>query len=417
MDKLLTVAVAGCGSRGWDTYSKILMDMPDRVRIVACADLNPTKLIGMQQLCGLTPEQCYSSAEEMLAQPKLADLMLICTPDNCHYAHAKAALLKDYHLLLEKPIAPRAEECLELAELAESRGLHVAVCHVLRYTPFYQEVKRLIDSGAVGDVITVQGIEQVCHWHQAHSYVRGNWRREDESSCMLLAKCCHDMDILLWLLGKKCKKVSSFGSLKHFKADQAPEGATERCLDCPVEDCPYNAQKFYITRYHQRNDAWPHNVVAYQPTEEKILAALKDGPYGRGVYHCDNDVVDHQVVMMEMEDGASISYTMTAFTAEGGRHIHVMGTKGEIRGDMDNMYIRYSPFGKAPVDIDVRKLATDFSGHGGGDGRLVMEYIRFLRGECGMTHTMTAIGRSVESHLVALAAEESRKNGGVPVTL
>lgn len=417
MDRLLTVAVVGCGSRGQQTYSQILMGMQDKVRIVAAADILPEKLAGMRQLCGLTEEQCYASAEEMFKQPKLADLALICTQDGQHYEHAKAALNCGYHLLLEKPITPHADECKELAALADKKGLNVAVCHVLRYTPFYQKVKEILESGVIGDVVTVRGLEQVCYWHQAHSFVRGNWRREDESSCMILAKCCHDMDIILWLLGTKCVKVSSFGSLKHFRADQAPEGAAMRCVDCPVKDCPYNAVDFYLPRFRRQGDCWPQNVVAFQPTEEKLMTALKEGPYGRCVYHCDNDVVDHQVVMMEMEDGATVSYTMSAFTGHGGRQLHIMGTRGEIIGDMEAMTIRLWIFGREPEDIDVRKLAQDFSGHGGGDARLVREYVEFLRGECPMTRTMTSIGRSVESHLVALAAEESRKQGGVPIRL
>lgn len=417
LNDLLTVAIVGCGSRGQNTYTSILLNMPDKVRIVAAADPDPDKLRGMQEKCGLTPEQCYASAEEMFLQPRLADLLVIATPDECHYVHARAALNLDYHLLLEKPIAPRAEECQELAELAEQRGRHVAVCHVLRYTPFYQKIKQLLEDGVAGEVVTVQGVERVAYWHQAHSYVRGNWRREDESSCMLLAKCCHDMDIILWLLGDKCVKTSSFGSLKHFRADQAPEGAALRCLDCKVKGCLFNAADYYLGRYRQAGNSWPQNVVAFDPTEEKLLMALREGPYGRCVYHSDNDVVDHQVVMMEMASGATVTYTMTAFSSDEGRYLRIMGTRGEIIADMRSNTIQVMPFGGKEEMIDVRTLASDFSGHGGGDARLVREYVEFLRGECPMTRTMTSISRSVESHLVALAAEESRKKGGVPITL
>ena len=414
--KILTVAIAGCGSRGQDTYSKILLKMPEKVRIVAAADIDPEKLAGMRALCGITQEQCYDSAEEMLQHPRLADLMLICTPDNCHYPHAKAALEKGYDLLLEKPIAPFAAQCTELAEIAQERGRNVAVCHVLRYTPFYQKIKQIIDSGLLGKVVTVQGVERVAYWHQAHSFVRGNWHNEAASAPMILAKCCHDMDILLWLTGKKCKRVSSFGNLYHFRADQAPEGAAERCLDCPVENCPYNAVKFYLDRLERSGDDWPQNVVAFEPTKEKILAALREGDYGRCVYHCDNDVVDHQIVNMEMEDGSTASYTMTAFTATGGRTLRVMGTHGELYADMEANTIRLMPYGQAEELIDVRTLAKDFSGHGGGDARLVAEYIDFLQG-APMSATLTSLSRSVESHLVALAAEDSRKRGGAVVEM
>ncbi len=418
MDRILTVAVAGCGSRGQDTYSKILQKMPDRAKIVAAADLSPEKLDGMRRLTGIREEDCYASAEEMLKQEKLADVMLICTPDQCHYSQAKAALLRGYDLLLEKPISPTAQECRELSDLALKLGRKVAVCHVLRYTVFYQKIKELLEDGAIGEPVSIQAVEQVGYWHQAHSFVRGNWRNESLSSCMILQKCCHDMDILLWLTGKHCEKVSSFGSLQLFRQENAPEGSAERCLDCrAAENCPYNAKKFYLDAFRRSGDAWPQNVVAFEPTEEKLLAALRDGPYGRCVYRCDNDVVDHQVVNLALEGGTTVSFTMTAFTAHGGRRIRIGGTHGEILGDTADNTIRVMRFGQEDEVIDVTKLTDDFSGHGGGDARLVDEFVRYLRGEIGMSRTMTSIDRSVESHLAALAAEESRKAGGKVICL
>ena len=418
MNRPITVAVAGCGSRGQDTYSKILMEMPEKAKIVAAADIDPEKLDGMRRLTGIPESACYASAEEMLQQPKLADVMLICTPDRCHYTQAKAALLKDYDLLLEKPIAPEAAQCAELRDIAVARGRRVAVCHVLRYTAFYQKIKELLDSGVIGDTVNVQAIEQVCYWHQAHSFVRGNWRNEGLSSCMILQKCCHDMDIFLWLTGKHCRTVSSFGDLHLFRADKAPEGSGERCMDCAAGDqCPYNAVRFYLEEFRENGDDWPQNVVAFEPTEEKLLAALRTGPYGRCVYRCDNDVVDHQVVNLEMEDGSTVNFTMTAFTAHGGRIIRIGGTMGEIYGDMKTNIIRVMRYGQEDEVIDVRTLTNDFSGHGGGDARLVREFVDLVRGEIGVSKTLTSIERSVESHLVALAAEESRRGHGTPVTL
>ncbi len=418
MNHVLTAAVAGCGSRGQDTYAKIIMTMPEKVKIVAAADINPEKLAGMRKLTGIPESACYASAEEMLAQPKLADIMLICTPDRCHYLQAKEALLKDYDLLLEKPIAPFADQCVELRDIALARGRKVAVCHVLRYTPFYQKIRQLLESGVIGRTVSIQAIEQVCYWHQAHSFVRGNWRSEGLSSCMILQKCCHDMDIFLWLTGKRCRRVSSFGGLSLFRPENAPEGSAERCVDCAAaESCPYNAVRFYLDEYRRAGDDWPQNVVAFEPTEEKLMAALKDGPYGRCVYRCDNDVVDHQAVNLELEDGATVNFTMTAFTAHGGRVLRVGGTMGELYCDMKANIIKVMPYGKPDEIIDVRKLADDFSGHGGGDARLLREFIDLARGEIGVSGTMTSIDRSVESHLVALAAEESRKNGGCAVEL
>lgn len=417
MARPLTVAIAGCGSRGQDTYARLLKEMPERVQVVAAADIMPEKLRGMRDMWGLTEAQCYFSAEEMLTKPRLADVMLICTPDRCHFSQAKAALLLDYDLLLEKPISPSASECRELAALAQERGRQVVVCHVLRYTPFYQTLKRLIDEGAVGEVVSMQGIEQVCYWHQAHSFVRGNWRNEGLSSCMILQKCCHDTDILLWLCGKHARRVSSFGSLYHFRPENAPEGAAKRCTECQVAGCPYNAVDFYLKEFRESGDDWPQNVVAFEPTEEKLMVALREGPYGRCVYACDNDVVDHQVLTIEFEDGATADYTMAAFTAHGGRTLRVMGTRGELLGDMKANTIRVMRFGQEDEIIDVRRLATSFSGHGGGDGGLIREFVALERGEIGISGTLTSIGRSVESHLVALAAEESRKKGGMPVNV
>ncbi len=417
MNHPITVAVAGCGSRGQDTYTKVLLTMPEKATIVAAADIDPEKLAGMRRLTGIPESACYASAEEMLAQPKLADVMLICTPDRCHYAEAKAALLKDYDLLLEKPIAPEAAQCRELCDIALQRGRKVAVCHVLRYTAFYQKIKQLLDGGAIGDIVNVQGIEQVGYWHQAHSFVRGNWRNEGLSSCMILQKCCHDMDIMLWLTGRHCRRVSSFGGLSLFRPENAPAGSAARCVDCQVADCPYNAVRFYLDQFRRSGDEWPQNVVAFDPTEDKLMEALRTGPYGRCVYRCDNDVVDHQVVNLELEDGATVNFTMTAFTAHGGRVIRVGGTMGEIYGDTRQNIIRVMRYGQEDEVIDVRTLTDDFSGHGGGDARLVREFVDLVRGEIGVSGTLTSIDRSVESHLVALAAEESRRHGGAAVEL
>lgn len=414
----ITVAVAGCGSRGQDEYTRDLLAMGARVRIVAAADIDPEKLRGMREKCGLDAAQCYSSAEAMLEQPRLADVMLICTPDACHYEEAKAALCKGYHLLLEKPIAPRAEQCRELSDLAIRLERKVVVCHVLRYTPFYQKVKEIMDSGVLGEVACIQAIEQVCYWHQAHSFVRGNWRNEGLSSCMILQKCCHDMDILLWLTGKRCRCVSSFGSLMHFRPENAPEGAPQRCTDgCPAADaCPYNAERFYLGALRAGDAGWPVNVVAFEPTEEKVLQALRTGPYGRCVYRCDNDVVDHQVVNLELEGGITVNFTMCAFTAHGGRNIRVMGTRGELLGDLKTSTIRVMPFGGEETVIDVSKQVDGLSAHAGGDARMVREFIDLVSG-APMSATLTAIDRSVESHLVALAAEESRLDGGRAISM
>lgn len=417
--KPITVAIAGCGSRGLDTYASYQERFRDKMTIVAVADPRPEKLAQMKAAHGLTDAQCYASAEEMLAAGRLADVLMICTPDHLHYAHAMAALELDYHLLLEKPIAPTVQECLDIERLAKERARHVVVCHVLRYTVFYQKIKELLEAGAVGELVSVQASEQVGYWHQAHSFVRGNWRSAAGSSAMILAKCCHDMDILLWLTGKRCRRVSSFGSLRHFKEAFAPEGAPLRCTDgCPAgETCPYNAERYYMGKLREGNVDWPLNILTTEISEAGVMRALREGLYGRCVYRCDNDVVDHQVVSLELEDGVTVSFSMCGFTDKNKRTIMLMGTHGEICGDLEKREIRVTRFGHPQEVIDVSTITEDFSGHAGGDARMLEEFLDLLHGNGAASASLSSIDRSVESHLVALAAEYSRTHGGEVVQM
>ena len=415
--KPITVAIAGCGSRGMNTYANCVKNGGGRMKIVAAADIRPGQLAAMRQRHGLTEDQCYESAEVMLEQPKLADVMFICTPDRCHYHQAIAALKKGYHLLLEKPAAHTTEMCREIERVARENDRQVVVCHVLRYTVFYQKLKELIDQGAVGEIRSIQAIERVAHWHQAHSFVRGNWRNSDETTPMILQKCCHDMDMILWLTGRHCERVTSFGHLSHFTPEHAPEGAAMRCIeDCPVADtCPYNAVKFYLDPVREGRDSWA-TMLMPDPTPEGIEELLRHGPYGRCVYRCDNNVVDHQVVNLEMEGGLTVSFTMTAFTKECARNMRIMGTAGEIWADMETNMITVMPFHGEKQEIDVTKLTSDFSGHAGGDARMIADLCDLLEGT-GMSGALTSIDRSVESHIIALAAEESRLDHGRVIEL
>lgn len=422
--KKITVAIAGLGSRGLDTYARCLERYPERAELVAVADIRPDRVQAAAARYHIAPEMCFDSVESLLKAPKLADVLFICTPDHLHYQPAMNALNLGYHLLLEKPAARSVAECRDIAALAEKKGLQVIVCHVLRYTVFYQTIRRLLDEGRVGQIMNVEAIERVAYWHQAHSFVRGNWHVAADTTPMILAKCCHDMDMILWLTGKKCERVTSFGHLSHFSAENAPEGAPERCSDdCPLADtCVYNAERYYLKMFRRNGDAWPVNVVAPEPTEEKIRAALAAGPneagcdYGRCVYRMNNDVVDHQVVSLLLADEVTVAFTMTAFTATGGRCIRICGTAGEIVADMERNTIRVMPFGGEAEEIDVRKLTSDFSGHGGGDARMVADFLDLLEGK-PMNPSLTTISRSVESHYVALAAEESRLHGGQVVAI
>lgn len=419
MKDKITIAIAGLGSRGRTAYGAILLDMKDRAQVVAIADFDKIRTEIAQKEHNVKSENVFSSVEEMLSKEKLADAVLICTQDRDHVRHALMALDKGYDILLEKPVSPDLNELKSLVKKSKETGRKVLVCHVLRYTPFFQTIKKAIDSGRIGKVATVQALENVRYWHQAHSFVRGNWRRKDETSPMILAKCCHDLDYLIWLCGSKCKSVSSYGSLSYFKAECAPEGAALRCLDgCKAKaNCPYDAEKIYLTNKDtgvlHGNVEWPVDVLSENPTEETIRAAIEKGPYGRCVFHCDNDVVDNQIVAMEMESGATVTLTMSAFTSIGGRTIKVMGTLGDIQGDMHDNIIKITEFGKESEIIDLGREEKDFAGHGGGDQMLIEEFVSLLEGG-EVNNTVTTLEVSVESHLVALAAEESRLEGGTP---
>jgi predicted dehydrogenase len=301
---------------------------------------------------------------------------------------------------------------MEMELAAKRYGRHLSICHVLRYTPFWSAIKRTIGEGRIGDVMSIQLNENVGFYHYAHSFVRGHWRNSEESSPMILAKSCHDMDILSWLMESPCRRVSSFGSLSYFRPEQAPEGATARCTDgCLAEEsCPYSATRFYLG---EDGRGWAAHFTK-DTSQEGILKALRDGPYGRCVYRCDNNVVDHQVVNLEFEGGATATFSMCGFTHDVSRSVQVMGTKGEIRGYMESGKITvYNFLSREETEIRIHRTT---SGHGGGDEAIVRGFLRLIAdGREGAS--LTSAGASVQSHMMAFAAEESRLNHGAPVTL
>lgn len=418
MKDSFTVALIGLGNRGKDAYLPEFLKYGDKVRVTAIAEPVDEKRNEVAKLLGLAPEQCFRTGEELLAGPRLADAAVIATMDRQHVPQAVPALQKGYDLLLEKPVSPSLEECGLLARVARKTGRRVVVCHVLRYTAFYKKVKELLDAGAVGDVVTIQAIENVGYWHQAHSFVRGNWRSAAETSPMLLQKCCHDLDLYLWLAGKSAKRVSSFGANSYFNAAHAPAGAAARCLDgCAAkENCPFDAEKIYLTNaatgIDAGNDGWPCEVLAAHPTHDSVLNAIRTGPYGRCVFACDNDVVDHQVVNVEMTDGSTLGFTMTGFTEHNTRFARFLGTAGELSADLLSGDITLTPFGK-PAQVFHIDAAE---GHSGGDAGLVKAFVELmLGGEPGPG--LTSLDVSLESHRIALAAEKSRLAGGAAVEL
>ncbi|MBO4411599.1 MAG: Gfo/Idh/MocA family oxidoreductase [Lachnospiraceae bacterium] len=411
--KKITFAILGMGNRGTN-YGSRLAAMED-AEITAIADVRPIRRDSALRLFlkDLPPERVFSSGEEMLKQPKLADIMIICSQDQQHRAHAVAAMEKGYDLILEKPIAANLEDCKAVLEAAHKYGRRIIVCHVLRYTVFYQYLKKLIADGTLGKVESIEATEMVGYHHFCHSFVRGNWHNSETSSPMILAKSCHDLDLFLWLTGQSCKKVSSFGSLDYFKAENCPPGAAERCIDCTLEDCPANALNYYYSRL----PGWPANVLHPEPTKEIVYEILKTSDYGRCVFKMDNNVVDHEVTNLLLEDGCTVNFTMTAFTGLTDRRIHVFGTKGDISGEMHDNKFRLRIYGKPDEEIDLSPLATDKSGHGGGDGRMLEDVIRLYRGDDFDSSSITVIDRSTESHFVAFAAEQSRLHDGETVDM
>lgn len=356
-------------------------------------------------------EYQFTSLDAFLEKKVECDAVIIATMDKDHFEQTMAVLDCGYDILLEKPISPDPKECLLISEKAKKLGRKIIVCHVLRYTKFFSALKEIIDSGELGKVITIQHNENVGNFHIAHSFVRGNWRRSDETSPIIMQKSCHDMDILSWLVGSEAKKISSFGSLRHFKAENAPEGSALRCLDCKVADkCQYDAMKAYMPG---RGD-WPTAVLTSDQSEEGVLEALKTGPYGRCVYHCDNDVCDNQVVIIEFKNGVNVSFTLSGFTNNMCRTIKIMCELGEIRATDDGEIIEITRFNSNKLEKTVKTVIRPekVEGfHGGGDSLLMEDFIASL--EDDTAECKTAIERSIESHIMAYAAEESRVNSVV----
>ena len=419
MSNKLKVAIAGLGNRGLDTYAVELYKYRDEVEIVAIADIRIERLEKGRKLYKIDEKYCFNSAEEMFKQNKLADIVVIATPDRIHVSQAISALERGYDILLEKPISPDLNECKKIIETSRKYNRKVVVCHVLRYTPFYRTIKDIVDSGKIGEVVNIMAIENVGYFHQAHSFVRGNWRNSTESSPMILQKCCHDTDILTWISGKKSEYVSSMGSTHLFKESKSPQNKVKRCLDgCPVKSsCVYDAEKIYLTNKNtgilNGVTGWPNSVLTLNPNEDTVRKALETGPYGRCVFYCDNDVVDHQELNIQMEDKSTISLTMTGFTASNSRYLKVMGTLGEIDANMEKNQIILRCFGKDDVLIDLNNRNLNLSGHGGGDSQLVREFLDYVKGKnIEQIKSITSLEASMESHYIALAAEESRIDNG-----
>ena len=410
------VILIGAGGRGY-TYTNIMKDnFSDYYEVVAVAEPIDERRNYIKEKHSLPDEMCFTTWELLLAMPKLADIALICTMDRDHVAPALAAIEVGYDLMLEKPAGATPEECRAIQRAAEKKGVFVLICHVLRFTKFFMALKNIVDSGKIGRVMNIQAIEAVNNIHQSHSFVRGNWRNSDESSPMILQKTCHDFDIISWILGKKCKRVQSFGSLSHFTRENAPADAPEYCIEgCPHADtCYYNAVKLY-TGTHNRS-GWFQNAATkkFNPTPEDCEKAARETDYGKCVYKCPNNVVDRQVVNLEYEDGTVVSFTMSAFN-KGGRNIRIMGTEGELSGNAaDNFVSLYSFATEQTEKIDLDSGFFDdsiLSGHGGGDAGIIKALKDLIEGN--PNKSICDIAESCDNHMIAFAAEESRLNGTI----
>ncbi|WP_231950723.1 Gfo/Idh/MocA family protein [Allokutzneria albata] len=407
----MTVAIVGAGSRG-ATYAA-RATATGKARVVAVAEPRPAAQKALADSYDVPPEAVFDDWRDLLARPRLADIAVIATQDQEHMEPAVELARRGYHLLLEKPMATTEAACEAIVRAAEEAGVLLAVCHVLRYTPYTRLLKSIVDSGRIGDIVSVEHLEPVGWWHHAHSYVRGNWRREAESTFMLMAKSCHDLDWLAHVIGRPAARVSSFGGLYEFRPERKPAGAADRCLDCAVEpDCPYSAPRIYLPFLDEPDRVWPLSVVTTDRTEEGVRNALRDGPYGRCVYACDNDVVDHQVVGIEYTGGVTASFTMTAFAPVSHRKTRVFGTRGSLDGDGESITVHDFLTGPETVRPLPAGGATADDGHGGGDQGLVDAFIEAVR--TGDRSLILTNGRdSLESHRLVWAAERARRTGTV----
>ncbi len=407
----ITVVMLGAGNRGADAYGGWALAHPDLVRVVAVAEGDPVKRAKFAAAHGLDEGAQFADWRDLLTRPRLADAAIIALPDAQHEESAVATLRAGYHLLLEKPIAPTLEGSLRVANAAREAGVVLMLGYVLRHTAFFATVREILHSRRLGTIVNVEWRENVHALHYAHSYVRGNWARERDSSPMLLAKASHDLDLLGWLTGLRARAVGSFGNLLYFRPEHAPPGAPDRCLDgCPAAaECAFYAPKLYLTE----RTGWPTSVISPDPSPEAREEALRHGPYGRCVYHAGNDVVDHQVVAIEWEGGASGTLTVHGHSGTEGRTLRIDGTRATLRGTFtwagQEITVQdHTPATfhgeQAPERIDItapRGMAG--GGHGGGDGGLMHAFVQAVR-----EGTPLDVDLEVESHLLAFAAEHAR---------
>lgn len=407
-----TAVVVGAGNRGRLVYAAWARRNPERLRVVAVAEPDAASRETTADWHAIPPERRFHDWQDCLARPRLADVAIIATSDTLHVEPALAAVERGYDVLLEKPIAPTPAGCVRVVEAAERAGRLLQIGHVLRYTPFYEKVHEIVASGALGELVQLDLKEHVAAWHMTHSFVRGRFRNRALAAPILLAKSCHDLDLIAWLAGRPALRVASFGALAHYRPEQAPAGAPERCTDgCPVQaDCPHDAARFYLGPDDELARLWPWVDVSPDPRREARRRALETGRYGRCVYRCDNDALDHQLVALELEGGLTASFGLHGLAAREQRTIRVTGSRGELRGLLDGGVIEVSRPGV--VGVERHEVGQGVIGHYGGDEGLMAHFSALVAG--GRRDAVRASGRSaLESHLVGFAAERARERGAV----
>ena len=403
--KPVTAITCGAGSRG-NVYGNYSVQYPDQLDIIGVAEPIAIRKQRYSQKHNIPESNQFNTWEDVFKRPKFADAIIITTPDDLHYGPCMEALKLGYDVLLEKPISPSEKECRDILELAKKNKRIVAVCHVLRYAPYFIKLRELMNSGAIGEIISLQHMEPIEHTHMSHSYVRGNWHNSKATTPIILAKSCHDLDILKWMINKPAQRIQAFGDLKWFRKENAPAGSTARCGDgCAVEaECPYSAQKIY---YRNRQRTYVFDMPDDKSKHgEYILEKLKTTNYGRCVYRMENDQPDHYICNIQFEGNITAAFSMEAFTSYEGRRTRVMGSMGDIVGDMSSFTLTDFRSGKKT------EWKQDTDGHGGGDWRLVADWIQAVDQQNPSLLTST-IDASIESHLMGFAAEKSRKENKV----
>ena len=412
MKNVISVSIIGVGQRGAESYGKLMAGMSDKFKIVSLCDLNLERLAKYQKQFDVDEENVFYDVDNFF-EKRRSEVLIIATWDDSHVALAKRAIPLGYKILLEKPISDKLDELIELRELAKKYNSFVMVCHVLRYTWSNRTIMEVLQSGRLGKLIHIDHTEQIAYWHFAHSYTRGNWRNTAFSAPMIMAKSCHDLDLLQQYAGTQCDSLSSIGDLSWFKSENAPEGSADRCVNCKYcESCAYSAKFRYLDLWKSANkpQCWPYDVLSIEPLSEDVLKkAIEDGQYGRCVYRCDNNVVDHQSVQMRFKNDITATLNVTAFTKNMGRISVFRFSEGEMLYEEEKGTVIEKPFRGEDVVHSISDL-KDAMGHGGGDSGIVNALYNVLSGE--KIEADTSLENSIESHIMAIAAEDSRLSGG-----